>query len=914
MINACFQFLFTIIGLIQVSGGTKDIFTSKQRWLRAIFLYHNKRFRQAFFVFVLIAIPSFAITGSYIVSDSPTPLDGVEENPYPSKQFSEGFLFVVIDGGGRNMMANPEFMPKLNDRVEDGAYLELVSSPMTMTAICVKEIATGVPSKPNEALSNFRPEHPGTLDGWKLASTHDGNDDGEYDHKVGILGDYVWKDLYPDRELIPFSQHRYGHADYYQGDEESFVTLESWLSGDIPDGHDRTPNIIVAHLSGLDSVGHRYGVKDSPEFENKLLWLDDKMDLIFDMVPDNWTVLVTADHGLTDSGQHGSPDDVIRETAGFMWGPNIASGVTVEDMTQRDLATIPSMIFGLPLPHAIHGKVPLDAFVLTDEEYQAYEQWNWDAAVERNDWLEENGHSYIKGMSKSDIEWDLVRGDQIGMRNIDVWVSAIAVLAFAGYLFWFLNSREYSEKYATLAATGFVAIFAFSALQSYNRDSLAVYYYPFGVLGILFLYVMLKRTIGHERSKSEKSWVYGIIFALTLLSIHNYTLIPAVIVSLIWLWKGHSEESKIISDETWFGVLLALLFFALIYPESRFTIIAFPILIGLVKLIENRMFVEDKNKTPKRLLIPFILILVTAIFFSDYRLYGVSAPRFMVMFTQSSEIDAVIWSVVIAFSFTLIYASSVHKESLPIAMAIAGAFATIPVLIAQESNTVDWFLIYALISGGIISGVMRLMGKSNAYAVFQYCAFAWMTMSWGAWGGGISMIFFAVTNSLMQREWSHLLETKESKTSEFARNIMVGILPIGLWFAWWATLGQTDGLLHPRDIDPGNLFLKGGYIGDRLSPSNTWVFVMGAGPAILVGILLWNTFRLSKWPLQMTVIIFAVRLAGISLQLSISPNLPRLVFKIGWDILFCIILLSVSLVFMLYEQWSTRGKIYTAEV
>ena len=143
---------------------------------------------------------------------------------------------------------------------------------------------------------------------------------------------------------------------------------------------------------------------------------------------------------------------------------------------------------------------------------------------------------------------------------------------------------------------------------------------------------------------------------------------------------------------------------------------------------------------------------------------------------------------------------------------------------------------------------------------------------------------------------------------------MVGILPIGLWFAWWATLGQTDGLLHPRDIDPGNLFLKGGYIGDRLSPSNTWVFVMGAGPAILIGTLLWNTFRLSKWPLQMTVIIFAVRLAGISLQLSISPNLPRLVFKIGWDILFCIILLSVSLVFMLYEQWNTRGKIYTAEV
>jgi len=53
----------------------------------------------------------------------------------------------------------------------------------------------------------------------------------------------------------------------------------------------------------------------------------------------------------------------------------------------------------------------------------------------------------------------------------------------------------------------------------------------------------------------------------------------------------------------------------------------------------------------------------------------------------------------------------------------------------------------------------------------------------------------------------------------------------------------------------------------------------------------------------MTVIILAVRLAGITLQLSISPNLPRLVFKIGWDILFCVILLTVSGIFMLYEKW-----------
>ena len=154
-----------------------------------------------------------------------------------------------------------------------------------------------------------------------------------------------------------------------------------------------TPNIIVAHLSGLDSVGHRYGVKDSPEFEDKLLWLDDKMDIIFEMVPDNWTVLVTADHGLTDLGQHGSPEPVIRETAGFMWGPNIASGVTVEDMTQRfrfSYATFDDLWTSTSACNSRQSSTGCicNTELLTDEEYQAYEQWNWDAAVERNDWLD----------------------------------------------------------------------------------------------------------------------------------------------------------------------------------------------------------------------------------------------------------------------------------------------------------------------------------------------------------------------------------------------------------------------------------------------------------------------------------------------------------------------------------------------
>ena len=80
------------------------------------------------------------------------------------------------------------------------------------------------------------------------------------------------------------SKHRYGH-DYYRGDEESFVTLNAWLEGDVPQSNTRTGttydeplNVIIAHLSGLDSVGHRYAVKDSDEYAQKLVWFDKHFD------------------------------------------------------------------------------------------------------------------------------------------------------------------------------------------------------------------------------------------------------------------------------------------------------------------------------------------------------------------------------------------------------------------------------------------------------------------------------------------------------------------------------------------------------------------------------------------------------------------------------------------------------------
>ena len=784
----------------------------------------------------------------------------MEPNPYPDQPLSEGILMIVLDGGRKDMMSDSEFMPKLNERVKDGAYMDILTNPITMTASCVKEIATGVPSRPNEGLNNFHPVHPGTPDGWNLASVHDGDGDGEYDHQFGILGDYVWRDLYPDREIIPFLKHRYGHADYYNGDEEGFETLYDWLEGEAPEGYDRAPNLIVAHLSGLDSVGHRYGSYGAVEYEDKLKWLDDKMDYAFEMVPDDWTVIVTSDHGLTDSGQHGSDEPIIRETAGFMWGPNVAKGVVVEGMDQRDLATLPSMILGLPFPHAVVGKIPLDAFDLTEEQYRAYEQWNWNAAVERNDWMEENGHPYIEGLTKENIEWDKLRGDDIGTRDLDVIMSAVAVSIFCIVLYRILSKHEKYKKYAIIGAGSAAILFTTSALISFNRDTLFDIYYPLGLVGLPLLYWLAKRDLKETSSNME---------------------IRLLAISLI-------------------------LFFVLIYPETRFTILAVPLFIALFLVLENKMFVDKENTTPKRLLIPMIAVVFTTIWYSDQRIHGFAVSRRMIGYTQSYEPNMVILSVIVAFVATLIYATRNRQNNWPQIIAVSTVMATLPVMVSQDNNSVDWIMMTGLIIGLIAAIVLKFMGNEYSYNVFQYTAFAWLIMSWGAWAGGVSMLFYACIESLMNKEWSDFKSKPRNGPADYGRQIAIGLIPIGIWFTWWASMGQIDGILHPRDIDPGNLFLKGGYIGDRLSPSNTWVFFMGACPVILIGVLWWNLFRMNQWPLMMAFLLLCVRAAGLSLQLSVAPSLPRLVFKIGWDLLFCLLLIGTSGLFLLYDKWQER--------
>ncbi len=797
----------------------------------------------AFALVALFCLPSLVYTGSYIVSDAPIPMEGVEPSPYPNEPLTEGFLFVVLDGGRIDLMSDPDLMPNLNRRVQDGAYLEVRTNPLTMTAMCVKEMATGVPSRPNEALQNFRPKHPGSIDGFNLATTFDGDNDGEPDNHVGIIGDYVWKELIPDRELVPFYKARYGHADYYQGDEEAFEELKRWARGAPPEGFSQSRNLIVAHLSGLDSVGHRYSAADSPEYDKKLRWLDTNLEEVFQELSEDWTVVVTSDHGLTDSGQHGSDLEILRNVPAFMWGPNIKQGVVVKGVQQRDIATLPSVLFSLPMPHAVHGRIPLDAFDISDEKRQALDQWNWDAAVARNDWLIEEGHPHIEDLSSSEIEWERLNVDQIGLRQLDLVLSGIAFLAITCILFYAMNQLNCSRKQMFWTSLSFLGISALSMSLSFNRDSLATLYYPVGIFLPVTAFV-----VGLMLLKSEK-W-----------NSKEYT--GAHIVALSGLLVG-----------------------TMMFPETRLSILGLCIF-GYV--LYDRFYLKSSTQTiPTQLLLPFVVVCIVTFFLSEHRVLGRSLARYYIVTLQKEDISMVLLSMLLVVGSSLLYLIYVEGiQSRPVLATTSAMFGLLPVAMWFKNNVIDW-IVLSILMMFVVAWIFGMIKRKQTASIapLRFVGFAWVTISWGAYAGAATMILYSGFYFLSQREFKFLSVKQEKPVVEGARYLLLAILPICLWFTWWAAMGQLDGYTHPRDIDPGNLYLTGGYIGDRDSPSNAWVGFMGGGPMILMTLLIFHLFKSIDWPLHLTVWFCILRVAFLSIHLSVSPNLPRLVFKISWDIL-----------------------------
>ncbi|MEU0860397.1 alkaline phosphatase family protein [Streptomyces griseofuscus] len=116
------------------------------------------------------------------------------------------------------------------------------------------------------------------------------------------------------------------------------------------------PDALFVQLDAIDDAGHRHGAA-SPRYLEAIHGADAQVGRMVAAVrarpaDEDWLVLVTADHGHTDTGGHGGPSLPERETFLIAVGDGLAPGSVRTDVRMPDVAATALAHLGLALDPA----------------------------------------------------------------------------------------------------------------------------------------------------------------------------------------------------------------------------------------------------------------------------------------------------------------------------------------------------------------------------------------------------------------------------------------------------------------------------------------------------------------------------------------------------------------------------------
>jgi predicted AlkP superfamily pyrophosphatase or phosphodiesterase len=126
-------------------------------------------------------------------------------------------------------------------------------------------------------------------------------------------GIFYWEDHYPDT-------HLFADANYLLN------TFE--------------PDFLYVHSMNIDDDGHKF-TADSKEYRNRAI----AADIILASVLPKWMeagyqIMVTADHGMNDDGQHGGTTSADRDVPLFLISDRVRAGIDEEEIPQLQIAPL----------------------------------------------------------------------------------------------------------------------------------------------------------------------------------------------------------------------------------------------------------------------------------------------------------------------------------------------------------------------------------------------------------------------------------------------------------------------------------------------------------------------------------------------------------------------------------------------
>ena len=874
-------------------------------------------------IVLLLMLAPMTVTAPHVLLDSNNPTGAVEGPELETT--SEGLLLIILDGVGENIMLNYDMMPELNAKRAEAALLDLRTGPLTLSATCVSELMTGVPNSPIDGLRNFNLDHPGGPDPWTLAA----NDER---YSVGMVGSYVLGNMYEDNPEIEFVDTFQGHADYYEGDEDTSEILEQWLSED-------THNVITAHYSGPDKVGHRWGIVGQ-EYKEKIHDIDVELSRILPLVPNGWTTIVTADHGMTDVGSHGSAEDVTRDVSAFIFGPDIVPNTRISGH-QRDVPALMSTVLDIPFPIQLHGRVPLEVLDVSTENKMMIEGWNWEAAYHRQLFVNEENGIDSTGLQLEVIDWNKISEQETFTRNVDVIISISnwILIATLSILAIGLNVKsEWTDQKLTLIYCGLIGIFVAShATLSHSAmiprafgAACAVWLVAWS-LGGNFRTVEKQSELPNYITKSINglSIVFGTFpgwFGLVLLLYLMFgTLTQAMVMGcLIWAaaWSWGSGAGIIEhTTEKWppyASWLFAIAAFTVGSIRLWFALIPFVFIVVRNTIVNLQ---HDVKLVERVQIITLLVLLFAAVTLVHRRIIGVHVMLDLVKLGWSSSLIALLFStsMLTLTSFIVIlyqYRSLDIRRSVVLSTWLLSCY----VVTGLSSVLLEWLIILAIILMYLAS-MLRWKGTewNIPRELILASIAAHMLISWGVWASCATLLLISSIGYFWDSMKIHL-DLKTVTITNPKPAIALAVLPWLAWILWWTLLGQVNGIQtcfegicpHPRELDPGSIIIKGGYFAALGHPSNLWMSLMVGSPLVVASTMIFYQFLNTGMTIKPYIISQTLLILGCLNLLAFSPQYPRLVFALTWNIFFAF--MQIFLAFIAMGLYHLKSESNSAQV
>ena len=844
-------------------------------------LYSSPPTRWLYFLLALMLIPAF-VTAPYVLLDTDTPPGEVDAVSITNQ--NEGFLLIILDGVGRELMLDEKFMPNLNNHKQSAAQLNIQTGPLTLSATCISELMTGVPNRPIDGLNNFNLGHPGGNGPWTLASQDER-------YSVGMVGSYVMGNIYQDIPNINFVDTFKGHSDYYEGDEETEIVATQWLQNG-------EHNVIAAHFSGPDKVGHHWGIQ-TDEYRQKLLSIDLMVDRILRTVPPDWTVVVTADHGMTDAGTHGSAEKVTQQVAAIISGPHVNTGEW-SGIKQTDIAAFMVSSLLLDFPNQLQGRIPLAMLDHAPSEITTLEQWNWKAGYNRHVFYYPQDKDTL---SETVVEWDAIETEAIQVRALDVAASTVTLLVLLAGAVYALGGKKIVQK-EELIKIGGVGLFAFVLMYfQANLAYSAMIPRGLGALGAVWL---IGSALGRAPSNSAQ-WkrlepiFWGLVgFTVLVLAVIQGTFTQALVQSAmfallilsVFAFTGHWRDDE--KERNYIFILLAVTLIAIGGLRVWFFLIPWYYILGGILLEKD----TERTKESMVPLLSMFALTFLAIVLVHRRLYGRHYMLDLVNLSAVSFGGFLLTGLLIIWMLLVVKHTLLPKDELNTTPYFGIALFLGVVVRETGYDSLERMMLLLVIAGyglAIRQALSDKEGDSSRMHIVHAVALHTL-ISWGPWAACCITVLLASIPKIVTtlKKWTGL---ERMQSSQHWLWLFYAMLPWLMWLLWWTLYGQVNGIQtcfegvcpHPRELDPGAVAVQGGYFAGGNSPSTAWMVFMIASPLLIASSVLMMFIQEQDIPLLPFILAQSVLVLGCLCLYAYSPTYPRMVFMLTWQAFFAVV-------------------------